>query len=120
MRDIKICVLDPRLHVFSRLKSDDVLFRHDHFITRARIARPACSPRFDLKDTKVPKLDPTLANECLDDRIKGPLDNLLGLLLREAYLVRNRTDDVFLSHSRLLLPIRQPPNHRLANDVTRY
>ena len=59
-------------------------------------------------DTKITQLDSALADERVNNRFECTLDDLFSLLLREVYLFRNRTDDVFLGHSRLLLALRRP------------
>ena len=104
----KVSLLNLRLHVLSRFKGDNVLFWHNHLIACPWVACPSGCPRLDFENAEIPQLDSALANESVNDRIESPLDDLLGLLLCEAYFVRNRADDVFFCHSRLPLDLRRP------------
>ena len=81
------------------LKVTTVLFGHVHLLAGPRIAGLPGRPRLHLEDTEIPQLDPSVSYQGLDNRVKGLLDDFLRLLLSQPDFFRDRSHDVFLSHS---------------------
>src|SRR5262249_52946 len=49
---------------------------------------------------EVPELDSPLGNQCVDDGVKGALDNVLGLELSQTDILGDLLDNLFLGHDR--------------------
>ena len=69
-----------------------------HLVAGPRVPRLARGPPLDLEDAEIPQLDPPLGDQRLDDRVERPLDDVLGLELRQADLLGDLLDDLFLGH----------------------
>ncbi len=92
-------VADFQFHVLSRLERHDVLAGNFDLLASARIAGFASGSRFDFKNSKVSKLNPSLSYQAINDGVKGLLYNFLRLLLSQSYLFRDRSHDIFLGHT---------------------
>src|SRR5262249_30778877 len=61
----------------------------------------ACHPRLaflDLEDAKVAKFQTAVLDQCLDDGVQDPLDQVLGLGPQNAHILANRLGQVSLGH----------------------
>ena len=91
---------DPLFHFLTGLEGDDVFGLDVDLGPGPRIAGLAGLPPLDLEDAEVPQFDSTFFDQRLHDRVEGPLDDLLGLELRQVGAFGNLFDDFFLGHVR--------------------
>ncbi len=85
-------------HLLARLEGHHVLGGDIHLVAGAGVAGLARGTLLDLEDAEIPQLDPALGNQRLDDRIEGPLDDVLRLELGQIDILGNLLDDLFLGH----------------------
>src|SRR4051812_34538579 len=89
---------DSLFHLFARLERDDELLWYEHFVAGARVASLACGPAFYFKNAEISQLDAMVLDQRFDDRIERLLDDFLGLELRQADLLGDGFDNLFLGH----------------------
>jgi hypothetical protein len=89
---------DTLFHFLAGLERYNVLGLHGDRFVGSRVACPPGFTAFDLEDPKVPKFDPSFAEQGLDDGVKCPLDDFLGLELSQLSTFSNLFDDFFLGH----------------------
>jgi hypothetical protein len=63
-----------------------------------RVPRAASRAEFYLKDSEIPELDSSILGQSLDQFRKQLLNDLFDLLLGQAQLIRDRSNDFFLGH----------------------
>jgi hypothetical protein len=91
--------LHPFLHRPSRGEYNGNFLGHDYLFSGTRIAGLASFPPPHLEDAEVAKFNPTFLNERIDDGVEQILNDLTGLDLCIAKLLRNPSDDGFLGHN---------------------
>src|SRR5262249_28620463 len=95
---LRIHLSNQFFHFLAGLERHDVFGRDIHLVARARVPRLAGGAFLDLKDAEVPQLDPALRHQRLDDRVEGPLDDVLRLELSQTDILGNLLDNLFLGH----------------------
>src|SRR5262249_55870679 len=85
-------------HFLPGFERHDVLGGNIDLVARARVPRLARSALLDLKDSEGRQLDPALRYQRLDDRVEGPLDDVLRLELSQTDILGNLLDNLFLGH----------------------
>src|SRR5262249_58788579 len=83
-------------HFLAGLERHDILGGDIDLVARARVPRLARGAFLDLEDAEVPQLDPALGYQRLDDRVEGPLDDVLRLELSQTDILGNLLDNLFL------------------------
>lgn len=89
---------DSLLHFLAGLEGHDKFLRHEYFFARAWISCFSGSPLFDLENAEIPQLNSLVFDECVDNRVKGLLNDLFGLELRETNLLGDGLYDFFFRH----------------------
>jgi hypothetical protein len=97
-------LFNPDRHHLPRLENDSASLGHRDCLAGTGIAGLTSLPAPDLKHPEVAKLDPTVLHQDVHDGVKRLLDDLLGLLLCQAKLLGNRSDDAFPGHELISLP----------------
>src|SRR5580704_8208836 len=102
---------DTFFHFLAGFERNHPFLRDIHPFAGSRISRLAGRSFLDLKDSEVPKFDPMIGDERLDNGLERLLNDLFGLELRQTNLFRNRFHDFFFGHVSSL-PREMRPDRR--------
>ncbi len=89
---------DPFFHFLAGLERDDELLWYKHLIASTRVASLTCGPPFDLENAEITQLDAMVLDQGFDDSVERLLDDFFGLELRQADLLGDGFDNLFLGH----------------------